>query len=79
MLFFGVLAAKGKGGDVVQYFKKLEPPQGVTIRNIYFTLGPCDAIVVFEAPDQRTAMKFAIQTGLDTGYTVETLTAVQEL
>lgn len=65
--------------NILRYLKKLEPPQGVTIRNIYFTLGSYDAIVVFEAPDARTAIKFVIQTGLDAGYTIEKLTAVQEL
>jgi uncharacterized protein with GYD domain len=31
---------------------------------------------MFEAPDEKTAMRFTMQVGFETDYTVETLTAV---
>lgn len=67
---------KGKGADAVKYLKELKAPKGVKIREIYFTFGRYDGIIVFEAPDEATAMKFVMQTGFSTQYAMETLVAV---
>lgn len=43
---------------------------------VYFTFGRYDGVVIFEAPDTKTAMSFVMETGFATDYTVETLAAV---
>lgn len=76
MLFITLLSPQGKGSEAVNYLKELEAPQGIKVHAVYFTFGRYDGVIVFEAPDAKTAMDFVMQTGFATGYTVETLTAV---
>jgi len=76
MLFVTLLVPKGKGVEAVKYLKGLKAPKGVTIRDVYFTFGRYDGIILFEAPDSKTAMNFIMQVGFTTGYTAETLMAV---
>ena len=76
MVFVMLLSPKGKGSEAVKYLKELKAPPGITIRDVYFILGRYDGVIVFEAPDARTAMSFAMETGFATDYTAETLTAV---
>jgi uncharacterized protein with GYD domain len=75
MLFVTLLSPKGKGAEAVNYLKKLKAPKGITMHAVYFTLGRYDGVIVFEAPDAKTAMNFVMDTGFATDYTVETLTA----
>ena len=76
MLFISLLSPKGKGKEAVDYLKKLTTPQGIKVQNIYVTFGRYDGVIVFEAPDMKTAMNFVMETGFATDYTMETLTAV---
>lgn len=76
MLFVTLLSPKGKGKEAVNYLKELKASQGITIRDVYFTFGRYDGLIIFEAPDMKTAMNFAMETGLATDYTVETLAAI---
>lgn len=76
MLFMTLLCPKGKGAEAVEYLKRLEAPESVVIRDVYFTLGRYDGVIIFEAPDAKAAMKFAMQVGFATNYTVETLIAI---
>jgi len=76
MLFITLLSPKGKGSEAVNYLKKLKAPQGITVRAVYFTFGRYDGMIVFEAPDAKTAMSFVMETGFATDYSVETLTAL---
>jgi uncharacterized protein with GYD domain len=76
MLFVTLLVPSGRGTEAVEYFKTLKPPKNVTIRNIYFTFGRYDGVLIFEAPDVETAMNFVRKIGLETRYSTETLTAV---
>jgi len=76
MTFITLLSPKGKGADAVKYLKKLKAPSGVTIHDVYFTLGRYDGIIVFEAPSVKKAMDFVIATAFATDYTAETLTAI---
>lgn len=76
MLFVTLLSPKGKGREAVTYLKELQAPQGITVRAVYLTLGRYDGVIVFEAPDPKTAMSFVMETGFATDYTVETLTAL---
>ncbi|UCC33769.1 MAG: GYD domain-containing protein [Candidatus Bathyarchaeota archaeon] len=77
MLFVTLLVPKGKGEEAVSYLRKLKAPKGITIRDIYFTFGRYDGIIVFEAPSIKEAMDFAMKVGFATHYTMETLTAVR--
>jgi len=76
MLFLTLLVPKGKGTEAVEYIKKLKAPKGITIRDVYFTFGRYDGVIIFEAPNVEAAMQFVRQVGFDTQYTTETLTAV---
>ncbi len=74
--FITLLAPKAKGPEAVDYLKKLKAPEGIEIRCICFTLGRYDGVIVYEAPDEKAAVKFAMQIAYETGWRVETLTAV---
>ena len=76
MLFITLLQPKGKGEDAVKYLKQLKAPKGITLKGVYFTYGRYDGIIMFEAASEVTAMKFIMDTGFATLYTVETLVAV---
>jgi len=76
MLFITLLQPKGKGEDAVKYLKQLKAPKGITLKGVYFTYGRYDGIIMFEAASEITAMKFIMETGFATHYTVETLVAV---
>lgn len=76
MLFITLMAPKGKGADAVRYIKELKAPKGVKIRDVYFTFGKYDGVMIFEAPDEGTAMSFIMETCFATEYTMETLVAV---
>lgn len=76
MFFVSLLSPKGKGREAVAHLKKLKAPRGVTIHGVYITFGRYDGVVAFEAPDLKKAVDFAVTVGIETGYLVETLSAV---
>ncbi len=76
MLFVTLLSPKGKGADAIKHLKTLKAPKGITVREIFFTFGRYDGIIIFEAANEAAAMKFVMHTGFDTNYTMETLVAV---
>ena len=76
MLFVSFLSPKGKGKEAIDYLKKLKAPQGIKVHNVYLTLGRYDGVIVFEAPDTKTALNFAMDVGFATDYTIETLSAI---
>ena len=76
MLFITLLQPKGKGTEAVKYLKELKVKKGISIKGVYFTYGRYDGVIMFEAADEVTAMKFIMETGFATQYTVETLIAV---
>jgi len=76
VLFVTLLMPKGKGTETVKYLKEVKAPEGIRVRDVYFTFGRYDGIIVFEAPDEKAAMKFVMETGFATQYMMETLVAV---
>lgn len=76
MLFVTLLSPKGKGVNAVKHLKTLKAPKGITIREVFFTFGRYDGIIIFEAGTETSAMKFVMQTGFNTDYTMETLVAI---
>jgi len=76
MLFVTLLSPKGKGREAVNYLKKLKARKGIKILDIYFTMGRYDGVIIFEAADAKTAIRFAADVGFTTDYSVETLTAI---
>ena len=76
MLFVTLLYPKGKGADAVKHLKELRAPEGIAIREVFFTFGRYDGIIIFEASNEAAAMKFVMQTGFDTHYMMETLVAI---
>ncbi len=76
MLFITLFSPRGKGVDAVKYLKSLKEKENVRIRDVFFTFGRYDGVIIFEAPNEKEAMKFVMETGFSTQYTVETLVAV---
>ena len=76
MFFVSLLSPEGKGREAIAYLKKLKAPKGITLNGTYITFGRYDGVIAFEAPDLKRAMDFAVTVGIDTGYLVETLSAV---
>jgi hypothetical protein len=76
MVFISLLSPEGNGKEAIAYLKKLKAPKGITIRDVCFTLGSYDGVIIFEAPDTKKALKFALEIGVATGYLIETLNAV---
>jgi uncharacterized protein with GYD domain len=62
--------------DAVKYLKDLKEKENIKIRDVFFAFGRYDGVIIFEAPNEKAAMKFAMETGFSTQYTVETLVAV---
>jgi uncharacterized protein with GYD domain len=60
----------------VKYLKNLKEKEDIKIKDVFFTFGRYDGIIIFEAPNEKVAMKFVMETGFSTQYTVETLIAV---
>jgi len=76
VLFVTLLSPRGKGTDAVKYLKALKEKENIRIRDVFFTFGRYDGIIVFEAPNEKAAMKFVMETGFSTQYIVETLVAI---
>ena len=76
MIFVTLMLPKGKGADAVKYLKQLKAPKGIKIRDIFFAFGKYDSMIVFEAPNEQTAMNFIMETGFATQYTMETMIVV---
>jgi uncharacterized protein with GYD domain len=76
MLFMSLLSPRGVGKEAVDYLKKLKAPKGITIHDVYVTLGRYDGVVVFEAPNPKTAVSFVMDIGFETDYVVETLNII---
>jgi uncharacterized protein with GYD domain len=76
MLFITLLSPKGRGMDAVKYLKSLKEKENIKIRDMFFTFGRYDGVIIFEAPNEKEAMKFVMETGFSTLYTMETLVAV---
>jgi len=78
MYFIGLVKFKQKPTKavVVENLKRraTEAKDGVKYLGIYWTLGRYDAVAVYEAPNEKVAMKIAIRRG--EVFTMETLVAV---
>jgi uncharacterized protein with GYD domain len=61
---------------VAENMKRIETEtkEGMKVHGVYWTLGRYDAVAIFEAPDEKTAMKMAIRRS--EGMNIETLVAV---
>jgi uncharacterized protein with GYD domain len=61
---------------VAENLKRIEKEtkEGIKWHSIYWTLGRYDAVATFEAPNEKVAMKMAIDRG--DGFNLETLVAV---
>ncbi len=78
MFFIGLIKYKQKPtrAVVAENLKRrtAEMKEGVTYRGIYWTLGRYDAVALFEARDEKAAMKIAVRRG--DIFTMETLVAI---
>jgi uncharacterized protein with GYD domain len=76
MIFVTLMLPRGKGVSAVKYLKELKAPKGIEIRDIFFAFGKYDTVIIFEAPDERTAMNFVMETGFATEYIMETMIVI---
>ena len=56
-------------------FREMAKKMGVTVKDIYWTLGRYDAVAVFEAPDDETAIRLMLTLGALGNLRTETLRA----
>ena len=78
MLFVALVKFKQKQTKaiVAENLKRIEADakEGTKWLGIYWTLGRYDAVAIYEAPNEKVAMKMAIRRG--EGFNMETLVAV---
>lgn len=74
MIFIALIKFRKKAKDVAEFGKKLMQnlPDGIKIIGTYWTLGRFDAVWIYEAPDEKAAMKL----GIDAGDLMQTQTLV---
>ena len=63
MFFVALLKLKGKLTQAA--VESMEnscknPPPGIKYQNVFFTLGQYDFVIIFEAPDEKEAMKLTV-------------------
>ncbi|MCH6570945.1 MAG: GYD domain-containing protein [Thaumarchaeota archaeon] len=65
MFFIALIKFKKKARDVVEIGKKVMQnlPEGVKIISTYWTLGEYDAVWIYEAPNEKVAVKLGIEAG----------------
>jgi uncharacterized protein with GYD domain len=64
MLFVTYLEAlPGKYNAAIKLFKNPRIPNGIVIKESLWMFGKPDAMIVFEAPDEKTAGEFVVQFG----------------
>ena len=65
MIFIALIKFRKKAKDVAEFGKQLMQnlPEGVKIISSYWTLGRYDAVWVYEAPSELTALQLGIKAG----------------
>ncbi len=65
MYFIALIKFKKKARDVVEIGKSVMQnlPEGVKIIGTYWTLGKYDAVWIYEAPNEKVAIKLGIEAG----------------
>jgi len=63
-MFFIVLG-KLRGKITPEFIKATQktcknPPPGIKYHNVFWTLGQYDFVIIYEAPDEKKAMKWAV-------------------
>jgi uncharacterized protein with GYD domain len=57
VLFVTLPSPKGKGIDAVKYLKKLKEKEDVKVRDVFFTFGRYDRLIIFEAPKVKEMLR----------------------
>lgn len=73
----GIRNAKGTI-DRANAARKALQSAGGKITDIYWTIGPYDVVVIFEAPDSDTAYRTMLQTGMQGNVRTVTMPAMDE-
>jgi len=65
MIFIALIKFRKKAKDVAEFGKKLMQnlPEGVKMIGSYWTLGRYDAVWIYEAPNEKTAVQLGIEAG----------------
>lgn len=56
-------------------FKEMAKKSGVTVKDMYWTLGPCDIVVICEAPDDESATALSLSVASRGNVKTQTLRA----
>lgn len=75
-MYITLLKPKGKGPQAVKYLKQLKAPKEISLQGVYLTFGRYDAVIIFDAPNNKTALDFVMNVATNTGYRAETLIAM---
>jgi uncharacterized protein with GYD domain len=62
MFFVALLKVRGKVTQAVidaMQNSCQNPPPGIKYQSVFFTLGQYDLVIIFEAPDEKEAMKLS--------------------
>ena len=81
MIFISLFKVKAKPtrentGDFTKMLDTMEK-SGIKIHSMHWTLGFYDGVMIFEAPSEREAMKFAIKMSDDAQ--IETMVAIPRM
>lgn len=63
MFFVGLAKFRKKPSkELMETAGKLadSPPPGIKVHNVFWTLGRFDSVIIFEAPNEKEAMKMAL-------------------
>jgi len=80
--YVGLLMFTGQGMENIQdspkradQYKKIAKKMNIKVKDIYWTMGDYDGVIVFEAPDDETATSGMLSLGLEGNVTTKTLRA----
>lgn len=65
MIFISLIKFGKKAKDVAELGNKIlkNPPKGIKMISIYWTLGRFDSVWIYEAPSEKEAMRLGIAIG----------------
>jgi len=58
LLVTTIQAKEGQFEDTIRALKRLKVPEGIKVREFLGLFGEPDAIIIFEAPDEKKAVEF---------------------
>ncbi len=80
--YIGLLMFTGQGVETIAdspkraaQYKKIAKKLNIKVKDVYWTMGDYDGVMIFEAPDDETATAGMLSLGLEGNVTTKTLRA----